>query len=238
MKKSIPTKIPTNGISANKRITLLIFCLLINILFTKTLLASTTTKNRDSLKLTQKEYLIKGKVYDEKGILMPGVTVLLDSTKIGVTTDMEGAFLLRLPQPKGNLVFSFIGYKTVKAAFEAGTPLIIHLKEDISKLDEVTVIAYGEQSRRNVIGGMSTVNADEIKDLPTPSLANLLQGRVAGMNVLNTTGAPGGGGIVTTIRGFNSLSVEASQRHSEPLWGIDWSPMYSFTSAVTGFNTL
>ena len=238
MKKSIPTKIPTNGISANKRITLLIFCLLINILFTKTLLASTTTKNRDSLKLTQKEYLIKGKVYDEKGILMPGVTVLLDSTKIGVTTDMEGAFLLRLPQPKGNLVFSFIGYKTVKAAFEAGTPLIIHLKEDISKLDEVTVIAYGEQSRRNVIGAMSTVNADEIKDLPTPSLANLLQGRVAGMNVLNTTGAPGGGGIVTTIRGFNSLSVEASQRHSEPLWVIDGVPMYSFTSPVTGLNTL
>ena len=114
MKKSIPTKIPTNGISANKRITLLIFCLLINILFTKTLLASTTTKNRDSLKLTQKEYLIKGKVYDEKGILMPGVTVLLDSTKIGVTTDMEGAFLLRLPQPKGNLVFSFIGFSYVK----------------------------------------------------------------------------------------------------------------------------
>ena len=85
---------------------------------------------------------------------------------------------------------------------------------------------------------MSTVTAEEIKDIPSPSLANLLQGRVAGMSVINMTGAPGGGGTSVSIRGFNSLSVEAAQRFSNPLWVIDGVPMYSFTSPVSGLNTL
>ena len=193
---------------------------------------------QDTVKQQIKDHLVKGSVFDEKGLPMPGVTVLLDSTKIGVTTDSEGAFLLRLPDPKGQLVFSFVGYKTLRVPFEAGKPITVHMKEDISKLDEVTVIAYGEQSRRNVIGAMSTVKADEIKDIPSPNLANLLQGRVAGMSVLNTSGAPGGGGTIVTIRGYNSLDVEQGSRYSNPLWVVDGVPMYSFTSPISGLNTL
>ena len=191
---------------------------------------------RDSTRL--EGYRVQGTVVDEKGIPLPGVTVRLDSTMLGVTTDNEGKFLLRLPQVRGVLVFSFVGYKTVKMKFEPDKLLYVRMKEDISELDEVTVVAYGEQSRRDVIGAMSIVKAADIKDIPSPSLANLLQGRVAGMSVINASGAPGSGGIVTTIRGFNSLSVEASQRHSEPLWVIDGVPMYSFTSPISGLNTL
>lgn len=238
MKKTRRFKIPKTGIVPGRGINILFFCLVIIVLSVRPVLSSTLVGEIDTIGSVQKEYLIKGSVFDEKGLPMPGVTVLLDSTKIGVTTDSEGAFLLRLPDPKGQLVFSFVGYKTLRVPFEAGKPITIHMKEELSRLDEVTVVAYGEQSRRNIIGAMSTVRADEIKDIPTPSLANLLQGRVAGMSVLNTSGAPGGGGIVTTIRGFNSLSVEASQRHSEPLWVIDGVPMYSFTSPITGLNTL
>ncbi|MFR7809891.1 MAG: TonB-dependent receptor plug domain-containing protein [Butyricimonas faecihominis] len=100
------------------------------------------------------------------------------------------------------------------------------LKEKISKLDEVTVIAYGTQNKREVIGAMSTVKANEIKDIPSPSLANLLQGRVAGMNVTNMTGAPGGGGTSITIRGFNSLSIESSRRGSAPCGWLTVYPCY------------
>ena len=238
MQKDRVLKIPKTGIVPGRGKSILFFCLVIIILSARPVLSSTLVGDIDTVGTAKKEYLIKGSVFDEKGLPMPGVTVLLDSTKIGVTTDSEGAFLLRLPDPKGQLVFSFVGYKTLKVPFEAGKPITVHMKEELSRLDEVTVVAYGEQSRRNIIGAMSTVRADEIKDIPTPSLANLLQGRVAGMSVLNTSGAPGGGGIVTTIRGFNSLSVEASQRHSEPLWVIDGVPMYSFTSPITGLNTL
>lgn len=184
------------------------------------------------------DYPVKGKVIDEKGKPLPGVTILLDSTRIGTVTGIDGAFSFRLPKAKGTLVFSFIGYENAKKNFLSGQTLIVTLKEKISKLDEVTVIAYGTQNKREVIGAMSTVKANEIKDIPSPSLANLLQGRVAGMNVTNTTGAPGGGGISVTIRGFNSLSIENTRRGSEPLWVVDGVPLLSFTSPVTGSNTL
>lgn len=117
-------------------------------------------------------------------------------------------------------------------------PLLVMLKEKVAALDEVTVVAYGTQNKREVVGAMSTVKGEDLEDIPSPSLANLLQGRVAGMNVLNTTGAPGGGGVSVIIRGFNSLSIESSRRGSEPLWVIDGVPMLSFTSPVTGTNTL
>lgn len=112
------------------------------------------------------------------------------------------------------------------------------LKESVSTIDEVVVVAYGEQNKREVVGAISTVKGDDFKDIPSPSLSNLLQGRVAGMSVLNMTGAPGGGGTSVTVRGFNSLSVESSLRYSEPLWVVDGVPMYSFTSPITGLNTL
>ena len=184
------------------------------------------------------DYPVKGKVMDEKGEPLPGVTILLDSTRIGTVTGVDGAFSFRLPKAKGVLVFSFIGYENAKKNFVSGQTLIVTLKEKISKLDEVTVIAYGTQNKREVIGAMSTVKANEIKDIPSPSLANLLQGRVAGMNVTNMTGAPGGGGTSITIRGFNSLSIENTRRGSEPLWVVDGVPLLSFTSPITGSNTL
>ena len=183
-------------------------------------------------------YPVKGRVIDEKGIPLPGVTILLDSTSIGTVTGVDGTFSFTLPKTKGTLVFSFIGYESVKRNFVSGQTLIVTLKEKISKLDEVTVVAYGTQNKRDVIGAMSTVKASDIKDIPSPSIANLLQGRVAGMNVTNMTGAPGGGGTSITIRGFNSLSIESTRRGSEPLWVVDGVPLLSFTSPITGSNTL
>ena len=199
-------------------------------------LVSAATSIRDSTGI--KDYIVKGKVVDEKGQPLPGVTVLLDSTKLGVTTSSDGSFQLRLTREKGILVFSFVGYKTIRARFEVGKSLNIRMSEDVSKLDEVTVVAYGTQNKRDVVGSMSVVKGEDLKDIPSPSLANLLQGRVAGMNVVNMTGSPGGGGISVSIRGFNSLSIEATRRYSDPLWVIDGVPMLSFTSPVTGTNTL
>ena len=183
-------------------------------------------------------YPVKGKVIDEKGIPLPGVTILLDSTSVGTVTRVDGTFSFTLQKAKGTLVFSFIGYESVKKNFASGQTLTVTLKEKVSKLDEVTVIAYGTQNKRDVIGAMSTVKASDIKDIPSPSIANLLQGRVAGMNVTNMTGAPGGGGTSITIRGFNSLSIESTRRGSEPLWVVDGVPLLSFTSPITGSNTL
>lgn len=200
-------------------------------------LFASATVSRDTAVV--KEHVIKGKVTDERKEPMPGVTVVLEGTSVGVTTDVKGEFELRLPKGEGTLVFSFVGYKTVKKQIPLDNKIVqVCLVEDVSQLNEVTVVAYGTQRKRDVVGAMSVVKGEDIKDVPTPSLANLLQGRVAGMNVTNMTGSPGGGGISVSIRGFNSLSIEATRRYSDPLWVIDGVPMLSFTSPVTGTNTL
>ena len=187
---------------------------------------------------TQQSYQVKGTITDTKGVPVPGVTIRLAGTSIGVASDNKGDFNLNLPEPKGVLMCSFIGYKTLKVDYVAGTPLTIRLEEDVAELDEVQVIAYGTQSKREMTGAMSIVKASELKDIPSPSVGNLLQGRVAGMNVVNMTGAPGGGGTSITIRGYNSLSIENGRRGSEPLWVVDGVPMFAFTSPETGLNTL
>ncbi|MFR7877403.1 MAG: carboxypeptidase-like regulatory domain-containing protein, partial [Butyricimonas paravirosa] len=96
------------------------------------------------------DYPIKGKVLDEKGKPLPGVTILLDSTQIGTVTGIDGVFSFRLPKAKGVLVFSFIGYENAKKNFASGQTLTVTLKEKISKLDEVTVIAYGTQNKEKL----------------------------------------------------------------------------------------
>ena len=87
-------------------------------------------------------------------------------------------------------------------------------------------------------GAVSVIKADEIKGIPSPSIANLLQGRVAGMDITNMSGAPGGGGTAIVIRGYNSLDVEQNRRYSNPLWVVDGVPLNSFTSPITGTNLL
>ena len=184
-------------------------------------------------------HLIKGKILNKKKGPLPGVTARLDSTLIGTSSDNNGNFRMFLPINKGRLVFSFIGYKTKTIPFsKADTLLNVILEEEVSELDEVQVIAYGEQSRRNRVGSMSVVKADEMKDLPSSSINNLLQGRAAGVDVTNMTGAPGGGGSPIVIRGYNSLAVEKERITSDPLWIIDGVPMFSYTSELTGLNTI
>ena len=189
---------------------------------------------------TVKKYRISGKVMDEKKNPLPGVTVALqlDSLKLGTSTNEEGLFHLDLPVESGKLVFSFVGYKTQTLNFKAGQEIIIQMKEDMAVLDEAIVVGYGTTTRREATGSVSVIKADEFKGIPSSNLANLLQGRVAGMDVTNISGAPGSGGTAVTIRGFNSLSVEQGRRFSNPLWVVDGVPLNSFTSPVTGTNLL
>lgn len=123
----------------------------------------------------KKTYLIEGKVVDEKNLPMPGVTVMLDSTTVGTATDTAGHFVLPLPMPKGTLVFSLFGFKTQKVKYTEGKQIVVKMQEDISGLQEVQVIAYGLQKKRTLVSSISTLKADEMKELPTHSLESLLQ---------------------------------------------------------------
>lgn len=195
-------------------------------------------KNRD---VSVKEFRLKGKVLDEKGVPLPGVTILIEGTKIGLASDNKGIFNMVIPLEKGVLSLSFVGYKTKKVNFENGKEIIVKMEEDISGLDEVTVVAYGERKKREMIGAVSSVKAEDIKEIPSSSLESLLQGRMAGVEITNMSGAPGGGGAIVAIRGYNSLIDQNSLTmgdYGEPLYVVDGIPMQGFTSPVTGTNTL
>lgn len=188
----------------------------------------------------QKAYTVKGKVTDKKGRPLPGATIRIDGTTIGTATDEQGLFALTLPEEKGTLVFSFVGCKISKLPFTAGKFMEVKLEDESSNLDEVTVIAYGQRNKRELISSISSVKAEDIKDVPVPSLETLLQGRMAGLGVNLQSGAPGSGGANVAIRGYNSLLDDESGFKSTgaPLYVIDGVPVHSFTSPVTGTNTI
>lgn len=137
------------------------------------------------------EFTITGTVTDEKGNPLPGATVRIDSTSMGTATDVAGRFTIHFMKKTGNLIFSFVGYKMKTVKFEAGKPIVVKLQPDAADLDQVTVIAYGSRKKREIVGAISSVTADDIKEVPTPSLETLLQGRVAGLGVFQQSGSPG-----------------------------------------------
>ena len=189
----------------------------------------------------QKSVRVKGFVYDMKKQPMPGVTVKIVGVSLGTATDAKGWFALDLPLQKGALEFSFVGFKNKTVAFNEITvkdTLRVYLEEDVQALDEAVVVAYGTTTKRESTGAISVVKAEELEGIPSPSIANLLQGRVAGMDITNMAGSPGGGGTAIVIRGYNSLDQDLYRRFSNPLWVVDGVPMNSFTSPVTGTNML
>ena len=208
----------------------------LNFLFEGNVIIVKPMITKDDEKKEVKKHVIKGKVIDEKNQPLPGVTVRLDSTTVGCATNEKGMFELILPVEKGQLIFSFVGFKQEKKSFKAGEEMIVKLKEETSDLDEVTVIAYGERNKRELIGSVSSVKAKDLEEVPSASLANLLQGHMAGVEVNNISGAPGGGGTRVVVRGYNSLMNGTTS--GEPLYVVDGVPIHSFTSPVTGTNTL
>lgn len=198
-------------------------------------------KEQKDEKQQTKDVRLKGFVHDTKKQPMPGVTVKVGGLPIGTATNEKGWFAIELPFVKGSLEFSFIGFKKKTIEFSEKTmkdTIRIVMEEDVQSLDETVVVAYGTTTRRESTGSISVVKAEEWKGISAPSIASLLQGRVAGMDITNMSGAPGGGGTVVTIRGYNSLDVEQGRRFSNPLWVVDGVPLNSFTSPVTGTNLL
>lgn len=192
-------------------------------------------------------FVLKGIVRDVKKQPLPGVAIRLQNTSVGTAADQNGKFILRLPISKGTLEFSFVGFKSQTLDFTESMKdtIYITLQEDVTGLDEVQVVAYGAQKKRTVISAISSVKAEDLKELPTHSLESLLQGHMAGVEVNNLSGAPGGGGAIVAIRGYNSFFTEggtgkesADRSYGTPLYVVDGIPMQAFTSPITGSNTL
>lgn len=162
---------------------------------------------------------VTGKVSDEQGNGLPGVSVVVKGTTLGTSTDGEGRFRLSVPGTSSVLVFSFVGYQRQEVTVGSRTSFNITLAPDNQILNEVVVVGYGSQLKKEVTGAVQTVSAQEIKDIPVSQIGQKLQGRLAGVQINQTTGRPGAG-INIRIRG--QLSVSAG---SDPLYVIDGFPI-------------
>jgi TonB-linked SusC/RagA family outer membrane protein len=157
---------------------------------------------------------ITGRVTDEKGEGLPGVTVLVKGTTTGTSTDVNGNFTIDVPTG-GSLVISSIGYATQTIAVGSQTTLAVRLAADAQQLSEAVVVGYLTQERQNVTGSVATVSATDVHRAPVASTAEAIQGRVPGVQI-NNSGAPGQAPVVN-IRGLGTLGGASSN----PLYVVD-----------------
>ena len=159
---------------------------------------------------------IRGKVLDEKGAPLPGVVVQVKGTKKGTQTDEQGRFTITVDSRNGQiLVFTFLGYQRREIPAGMQPEQTIHMSPLAGNLDEVVVIGYGAVRRKDLTGAVSSVSAEDLKDIPVNSAADALAGRLAGVEVTSSEGAPGAATDIT-IRGGGSITQSNS-----PLYVID-----------------
>ncbi len=142
-----------------------------------------------------------------------GVTVRIKDKTIGTITNSEGIYSLEVEKGQ-TLVFSFTGYKTREIKIEGQRNVDVTLEEDAKFIEEVVIVGYGTMKRSDLTGAVVSVSAEDIKKTTATTLDQVLQGRAAGVQVTQNSGAPGGG-ISVNIRGINSLSG------NEPLYVVD-----------------
>lgn len=154
----------------------------------------------------QKQRSISGNVTNTKGELLVGVTIMEEGTSNGTVTDHNGAYSIKLSTASPKLIFNSIGYKEQKLnVLGSETIFNVILSDDDELLDEVVVVGYGTQSKRNVTGSVSKINMAVTENLPNTSVTQSLRGRVAGVQFTDN-GRPGQNGTIL-IRGPRSLSA-------------------------------
>lgn len=149
---------------------------------------------------------------------LPGVNIIIKGTALGTVTDFEGRFAINAPAD-ATLVFSFIGHKSLEVNVENRQVLNIIMEESPRELGEVIVVGYSSIAKRDITGSIATIKTDKFKELSINGVDQALQGQVAGVQVTQSSGTPGGG-ITVRIRGATSIS--ASNR---PLFIVDGIPV-------------
>lgn len=172
-------------------------------------------------KIPVADVVLTGKVTDDKGEGLPGVSVKVSGTTIGTTTNSAGSFTLNVPADKANgkLQFIYIGFETQEVAIAGKTNFAIKLLEEKKTLSEVVVIGYGTQSKGKSIGAISKITSESIEERPITRVEQALQGQMAGVTVRSTSGSPGSD-ITVNVRGAASISGSTT-----PLYIVDGVPL-------------
>jgi TonB-dependent starch-binding outer membrane protein SusC len=172
-----------------------------------------TTFKKDLL--PQQQPAVSGKVTDSGGQPLPGVTVVVKSTTRGTVTNADGEYSLSGIPDDATLVFSFVGMLTQEIEVGDQTKIDVRMEVDAIGIEEVVAIGYGVVKKSDLTGSVGTMKAKELAKQPVASVDQALQGRISGVQVTNTSGAPGSN-MSIRIRGGNSINAG-----NEPLYVID-----------------
>jgi len=159
--------------------------------------------------------VLSGTVKDQSsGETLPGVNIQVKGTTTGTITDPEGKFEMALQSGNEVLVISFVGFESQEIQIAGQTTLDISLSPDVSTLNEVVVVGYGEQKKSEVTGAISKVTGQSLTNVPNGRIETALQGRVAGVTIAQNSGQPGSSSTIR-IRGVTTLGA------NDPLWVVD-----------------
>lgn len=163
---------------------------------------------------------VKGTVKASDGTTLPGVNISIKGTAMGTTTEANGQFSISTPS-NGTLVFSFVGYETSEVPVGGKTQIDVTLREAVSNLQEVVVVGYGTQQKKDVTGAVAVVSSKEFKERPNTQFGYALEGKLAGVQIVRPSGQPQAGFSIR-IRGTSTITAG-----SEPLYIVDGVPTVS-----------
>ena len=169
--------------------------------------------------VAQQEKVITGTVTDDQGESLPGVNVVVQGTTIGTITDLDGNFELTVPENTEAVVISFVGMRTQEVSIVDRTSLSIVLETETVGIEEVVAIGYGSQRKADITGAVSSVKSEDFNKGVITSPGQLMQGKVSGVSVTGSNGAPGSGQQII-IRGQGTIRAG-----SGPLFVIDGFPI-------------
>src|SRR5690554_4840766 len=175
--------------------------------------------NGPAVTRADEQVVVTGKVTDANGDPLPGVTISIPGTTVGTATDLDGLYSLSVPEGS-TLVFSFIGFETQNISIGDRSVIDVVLREDMASLDEVVVVGYGTQRRSDVTTAVSSVSAENLQNRPSLNFGEAIAGQMAGVQVQQISGAPGGEGLSIRVRGVGSIT-----QSNDPLYVVDGYPM-------------
>ena len=192
--------------------------------------ATDMTEVRNAVEIQLK---VSGTVLNANKEPVPGVTVLVKGTTIGTLTDADGKYTLTNLPTGSILVFSFMGMQTQDIEIGNRSTINVIMLEESIGLEEVVVIGYGTQKKRDVSTSIASVTADNLKDRPVASFQQAMSGQLAGVRILTSNNAPGGGSIIR-VRGVNSINAT-----NDPLIVIDGFPLKDgFSQSENPLNSI
>lgn len=156
---------------------------------------------------------------DNLGIPIPGVSVQIVGTDKGTITNFEGDFTLEYNfNPESQLRFTYLGFQTLVVSVDGRSEIRVQLEENVSALEEIIVVGYGAQVKKDITGSVSTIEGESFESRPNVRVGSLIQGQTSGVRVISGSGKPSSGFSVR-IRGTNSINAS-----SEPLYVVDGVP--------------